>query len=278
MFSAVRKTAAPRVHACVRGAAARVLGVVALGAAALGALGALAPTAHADEQRVKRFGIALYAMPTSMGLGDFNDGIDRINQATSAVGFAPISKVHWSAQFGLEGRFMATKHWVVTAGFGRIKKQSRLDLLPSVGTQILITGNVLTVPRNLGIDYYFAPKTSGNVTVRPFVGAGMLSLVETKAKLGATTTINGVTLGGFGRPSGEGAGAYVEGGMHVMLPSRYSLILNGFYRRAKVTQVVEEFNPAIRDFNPDGSPFSLDMSGFGIRFATQIDFFGKPVK
>jgi len=241
------------------------------------ALAALAPASRADEQRVKRFGVALYAMPTSMSLGNFNDGIDRVNTAISANGFAPISKVHWSSQFGLEGRFMATKRWVVVAGFGRIKKESKLDLIPQVNTHVLVEGRILTVPRNLGLDYYFPPKTSGNVTIRPFLGAGMLSLVETKGKLGAATTVAGTTVGQFARPTGEGAGFYGEGGMHVMLPSKYSLLLNGYYRRAKVTQVIEETTRG-RLFNPDGSPFALDVSGFGIRFAAQIDFFGKPVK
>jgi len=267
MFVAARKSAARAVLT----RAAITLGLTAL------ALTALAPRGRADEQRVKRFGVAIYAMPTSMSLGDFNDGIDRVNQTSTAFGFAPIGKVHGSTQFGLEGRFMATKKWVVTAGFGRIRKESKLDLLPQVGTQVLITGRIITVPRNLGLDYYFAPKTSGDVTLRPFVGAGFLSLVETKAKLGGGATVGSVTTGTFLRPTGEGSGFYLESGMHVMLPSKYSLLLNGFYRRAKVTQVIEE-TTGQRVLNPDGSPFTLDLSGFGLRFAAQINFFGKPVK
>jgi len=272
MFVAARKSAArAAVTHAILTRTAITLGLTAL------ALTALAPRGHADEQRVKRFGVALYAMPTSMSLSDFNDGIDRVNQSSTAFGFAPIGKVHWSTQFGLEGRFMATKKWVVTAGFGRIRKVSKLDLLPQVGTQVLVVGSIITVPRNLGLDYYFAPKTSGDVTLRPFVGAGYLSLVETKAKLGGGATVGGVTTGTFVRPTGEGSGFYVESGMHVMLASKYSLILNGLYRRAKVSQVIEE-TTGQRVLNPDGSPFKLDVSGFGLRLAMQIGFFGKPVK
>ncbi len=276
MFFAARKTAARAARALRRPAVALRRPTLALACAAL-AVATLAPAARADEQRVKRFGVALYAMPTSMSLGDFNNGIERVNTAIEGAGLAPIGKVHGSAQFGLEGRFMATKHWVVTAGFGRIRKVSQLDLLPQLGTHILVMGSVLTVPRNLGVDYYFAPKTSGNVTIRPFLGAGMLSMVETKGKLGASTTVGSVTLGNFARPTGEGGGFYAEGGMHVMLPSKYSLLLNGYYRHAKLKEVVEEttLQPL---FNPDGSRFTLDLSGFGIRFGTQINFFGKPVK
>jgi hypothetical protein len=133
------------------------------------------------------------------------------------------------------------------------------------------------VPRNLGIDYYFPPKTSGNFTVRPFLGGGVLSLVETKGKLGGGATTGGVFTGAFLRPAGEGLGAYAEGGVHLMLPSKYSLLLNGYYRHAKLSQVVEETS-LVRLRNPDGSPFTLDLSGIGIRFAAQIDFYGKPVK
>jgi len=262
MFFAAHKTAART---------AITLGLCAL------ALAAIAPRGHADEQRVKRFGVALSIMPTSMALGDFNDVIDRVNTAGATQGLAPINKVHWSAAFGVEGRFMATKRWMVNDGFGRIKKESKLDLIPQVGTQILVTGNILTVPRNLGLDYYFPPKTSGDVTLRPFLGGGVLSLVQTKAKLGGAATVAGVTTGSFARPQGEGMWFYAEGGMHVMLPSKYSLLLNGYYRHAKLSNVVEE-TTLQRLRNADGSPFTLDLSGFGIRLGTQINFFGKPVK
>jgi len=52
---------------------------------------------------------------------------------------------------------------------------------------------------------------------------------------------------------------------------------DGLYRRAKVSQVIEE-TTGQRVLNPDGSPFKLDVSGFGLRLAMQIGFFGKPVK
>ena len=171
---------------------------------------------HADEQRVKRFGIALYAMPTSLSLKDFNRSVDGLNQFTAAQNLAPIGKVNWAGQFGLEGRFQATHHWMVVAGFGQIKKQSKLDLLPQVGQHIVVNASILTVPENLGVDYYFNPKTSGDFTLRPFVGGGLIRLVETKAKLGGEAQLADTTFGSFSRPQGEGGGFYAEGGIHMI--------------------------------------------------------------
>ena len=76
---------------------------------------------------------------------------------------------------------------------------------------------------------------------------------------------------------GEGVGWYGEGGVHFMFPSRYSIILNGMYRHAKATQVFEE-TTFQRLYNIDGTPYTIDPSGFGIRLAVQISLFGKPAQ
>jgi hypothetical protein len=253
--------------------AAAMVGLAAL------TLATMVGPGHADEQRVKRFGLALYAMPTGLALKDFNQSVDVINQFTASTpgNLAPIQKIHWGAQFGLEGRYMVSQHWTVVAGFGRIRKESKLDLIPQINQRILVTARILTVPRNLGVDYYFNPKTSGDFTLRPFIGGGLISLVETKAKLGGEAVLADTTYGSFTRPFGEGGGFYVEGGAHLMFPSRYSIILNAMYRRAKATRVFEETNHQLLR-RPDGSPFELDVSGFGLRLAAQISLFGKPVK
>jgi hypothetical protein len=251
--------------------AAAVLGVAAIG------LASVAGTGRADEQRVKRFGLALYAMPTSMALKDLNNQIDGLNVFTAQQNLAPIDDIKWSAQFGLEGRYAVSHHWTVVGGFGRIKKESRLDLLPQVGQHILVQARVLTVPQNLGLAYYFNPKTSGNFTIRPFLGGGMIRLVETKVKVGGEAQLADTTFGNFARPQGEGFGYYGEGGVHMMFPSKYSVILNAMYRNAKSRRVFEETTHQLL-YNADGSPYQVDVSGFGIRFALQIGLFGKPVQ
>ncbi|MEP7027491.1 MAG: hypothetical protein ABI960_02740 [Candidatus Eisenbacteria bacterium] len=232
---------------------------------------------HADEQRVKRFGVALYAMPTSLALKDFNRSVDGLNEFTAARNLAPINRIKWAGQFGLEGRFQATHHWMLVAGFGQIKKQSRLDLLPQVGQKIIVNASILSVPENLGACYYFSPKTSGDFTMRPFVGGGLVRLVETKAKLGGGAQLADTTFESFSRPQGEGGGFYVESGIHMMFPSRYSVILNTMYRRAKASRVYEETTHQLLR-NEDGSPYALDVSGFGLRLALQINLYGKPLQ
>ena len=251
--------------------AAAVMGLVALG------LSSVAVPGHADEQRVKRFGVALYAMPTNMSLHDLNDQVDFLNQFTAAQNLAPIKRLHWSAQFGLEGRYTLSPHWTIAAGFGRIRSESKLDLLPQVGQHILVSARVITVPQNLGLDYYLGPKTSGDFTLRPFVGGGMIRLVETKAKVGGEATLADTTFGSFSRPFGEGFGYYAEAGIHMMFPSKYSVVLNAMYRNAKTKRVFEENTHQLL-FNPDGTPYELDVSGFGLRIALEIGLFGKPVK
>jgi hypothetical protein len=261
-----------RVVALRRAArAVAVVGLVTLGIATLATPG------RADEQRVKRFGIALYAMPTNMALDDLNQQITGLNVFTAAQNLAPIDDIHWSAQFGMEGRYSVTRHWTAVAGFGTIKANSTLDLLPQVGQHILVQAKIKTVPVNLGAAYYFNPKTSGNVTLRPFLGAGLERLVETKVKIGGEAVLQDTSFTSFQRPQGEGIGWYGEAGMHFMFASRYSVILNGMYRHAKSQQVFEETTLA-RVYNLDGTPYEIDPSGFGIRLALQISLFGKPAQ
>ena len=246
-----------------------------LGLVLVGMLATALP-GRADEQRVKRFGLALYAMPTNMKLDDLNEQIDDLNVFTAQQNLAPIDPIHWSAQFGMEGRYQLSHHWFAVGGFGRIQKASTLDLLPQVGQHILVQARILTVPTNLGGAYYFEPKTSGNVSIRPFVGGGMVRLVETKVKIGGEAELADTTFGSFARPQGEGVGWYGEGGVHFMFPSRYSILINGIYRHAKAKQVFEE-TTRVPLFNADGSPYNIDVTGFGIRFAVQIGLWGKPV-
>jgi hypothetical protein len=141
----------------------------------------------------------------------------------------------------------------------------------------LVAARILTVPENLGAAYYLNPKTSGDFTLRPFVGAGMIRLVETKAKVGGEAQLADTTFGNFSRPFGEGFGFYAEGGVHMMFPSKYSILLNAMYRKAKTNRVYEENTHQLL-YNQDGTPYELDVSGFGIRLALQINLFGKPVQ
>ena len=59
---------------------ARIACLFVLAAALFGAT----TLVHADEQRVARLGLTLYAMPTSLNLHDVNESIDQLNAITAA--------------------------------------------------------------------------------------------------------------------------------------------------------------------------------------------------
>lgn len=245
------------------------------GLLALVALSLLATPGRADEQRVQRLGLAIYAMPTSIAMGDVNDAIGDLNQATASFGIAPIDDITWGGLFGLEARYFATRSWVVNVGVGRIGKQSLLSLQPQATSFLDVKAKVRTVPINLGVDYYFAPRTSGDFTMRPFVGGGFMSLPETKVSLGATFTSPDTSFGNFTTGLGEGSGGYLEGGIHMMFPSRWSVILNGNFRYAKTTRLYDETTGALI-LKDDGTPLAADFTGFGLRLAVQANILGKP--
>ena len=238
-------------------------------------LGALAPAGRADEQRVKRLSVAIYAMPTSFALGDFNKQIQVLNQGSQAFGLAPIGKIHAGAVFGAEGKYFASRHIAISVGVGKIARTSKLDLTPQVGSHVIVLGRVLAVPRTLGADYYFEPYTRGDFTLRPFVGGGMMDLVSTKIKIGAAFTSPDTTFDFFSRLKGDGSGFYVESGIHLMFPSRYSVLLNLNYRNARVRRMYDERTHVLA-YGANGKPYSLDLSGVGLRFGIGINLRGKP--
>jgi outer membrane protein W len=216
-------------------------------------------------------------MPTSLALEDVNESIDQLNAITAQPPFelAPIDHITWGAMFGAEAKYFVNRNWALVAGFGRISRQSILDLQPQAETSTTIKAKVRTVPRYIGVDRYFAPSTSGDFTLRPFVGAGYMDLVETKVAFGATSTSTTGTIGEQQTALGEGNGGYVEAGIHMMFPSRYSVLVNANYRLAKASRLYDETTGALL-FAEDGEPYQVDVSGFGIRFAVNINILGKP--
>jgi hypothetical protein len=86
--------------------------------------GLVAPAPGRADGGASRFGVALYAMPTNMALDDLGRQIAGLNIFTAAQNLAPIDRINWSAQFGMEGRYALNRHWTAVAGFGTIKAQS----------------------------------------------------------------------------------------------------------------------------------------------------------
>jgi outer membrane protein W len=259
--------------------AARAAAVVGL---VLVAVVSLVPAARADEQRVKRLGLALSVMPTGLGLSDFNDEVARLNAETAAFGQpfssqAPIDDIKWDGMFGAELKYFYNRKFAAVGGLSQIKTESKLDLQPVADGRTLISAYVRSVPIHLGVDYYLEPHTSGDFTMRPFVGAGYIRVGETKTTLGFDMARPDSVLTRFRTATGKGHGYYVEAGVHFMFPSRYSILINGNYRSAHVKQMNDIVTGDVI-VKPDGSLVETDISGFGLRFAAQIGLFGKPAE
>lgn len=248
---------------------------------ALAAAAALlaASQATADEQRVDRFGITLYGGVASLSPSLVNDAIDATNQQTELLlGVAPIGHISWGPTFSAEGRFFISDALVAVLGAGTIRGNSSLDLLPEPNTDVLVQGRVRAIPIHAGLNYYFLPYTRGDFTIRPFAGGGFMGAVDSRVKVGAGFVSPDTTVDAFERAVGNGAGFYLEGGVHAMIPSRYSFILNVFYRNLKVRRLysensVGEIQGLLLD--DDDNPAELDLSGLGIRLGVNINILNR---
>lgn len=243
-------------------------------------LGAIAPAVRADEQRVHRLGLALSIMPTGLALGDVNSAIDELNRQTAALGppfsaQAPIDPITWDGLWQAELKYFVTRKVAVIGGIGQIKKQSLLELQPVADGYTRINAYVRSVPIHLGADYYFEPRTSGDFTWRPFVGGGYVRVADTKVTGGYDLIRPDSTLSTIVTGTGTGHGFFVEAGTHFMFPSRYSILVNANYRHAKTGTMTDSETGEDFAIIP-GEEFETDISGFGIRFALQIDLWGKP--
>lgn len=248
--------------------------------AVLAALGlTFAHVARADEQRASRLGLALSGAVTTLDPTLINDGIDQVNNSVKVIGEEnnafpnPIGHIKASALFQVEGRFFISDKIVAIAGFGRIKASSTQELLPGAGRRLIMEGEILGVPRHIGLDYYFAPNTRGDVTYRPFLGGGFMDVVEAHGRVGAEFTSPDTTAGGFQKSRGEGPGYFVEGGFHLMLPGRYSFIgsLNYHHVKANRLTLYDDKGNTYGIQEVDGAPATLDFSGIALKIAININ-------
>jgi len=68
----------------------------------------------------------------------------------------------------------------------------------------------------------------------------------------------------------DSPGYYTEAGVHMFFASRYSVLLSALYRSGQIERMVDERTGAVV-FDPEtGKPFSLDVSGIGLRMAAII--------
>ena len=244
--------------------------------------GGFTTTALADEQRASRLGLALYVGVQTMSPDYINNAIDDVNEFTTppppdGPGLAPIDHISASPIFQFEGRFFISDKLVATLGYGTLGRTESLTLQPQTSQEIIVEGSVNAKTLNTGLDYYFTPHTSGDVTWRPFGGVGFMSVIEGEGRVGGSVmeTVPDTTLDDrFERFFGQGAGFYVEAGIHLMIASRYSFIGNVFYRNLKMDNVwaVDESGNSLGPLlNDDGSLAEIDLSGIGLRVGINID-------
>lgn len=252
----------------------------------------ITPIANADEQRVSRLGLGLYVGATSVNPKEINRRIGEFNEIITppppdGAGLSPVDEIKAAPLVQAELRFFISDKFVAVGGLGFMERTEQLNLKPQPDLDdVLAQAHIQGVPIHLGLDYYFLPYTSGDVTWRPFAGAGFVAMVEGQAKVGTNFRLNPddpteiIIEDNFTRALGQGAGFYVETGVHLMLPGRWSFLGNFYYRYLKVPTVWEVTpmgNPAgggpILDDNGDRA--EVNWSGFGIRLGLQLDILNR---
>lgn len=250
----------------------------------LGAVLALAATlvlcAHAPRvfaaAEVHRFNLVIAGIPTKVDGGDLNRQIEDFNRAKlDPIGREGLSAIRFAWLFDVQFHYFVRENVAVNLGVGQLKSNTSREYLPGILQDIRIRGEVLSVPVHVGGDLYFRPYNQGDFRARAYVGAGFMSMVDNKALVEQveTNTDTLTTLGGSTRSVGVGdsPGYYVETGAHLFFAARYSVMLGAVYRSAKIRGMVDRVTrePLLR---PDGKPYTLDLSGAGVKMAILIGF------
>jgi hypothetical protein len=256
---------------------------------AIVAAATLSPIANADEQRVSRLGLGLYIGATSINPKEINNRIEEFNTIITppppdGAGLSPVDQIKAAPLIQAEFRFFISDKLVAVGGLGYMERTEQLLLKPQPDLdEVLAQAHVQGVPIYVGLDYYFLPYTSGDVSWRPFAGGGFMTMVESQAKVGTNFRLNPddpteiLIEDNFTRALGQGAGFYLETGVHLMLPGRWSFLGNVYYRHLKIPTVwgVTYKGEPLVDAGPilseDGQRAEVDWSGFGIRLGIQLD-------
>jgi len=275
------------------------LGVLLALAVALGA-SSHAPKAMAAAE-VHRLSLVISGMPSQISGAGMNDLLQRYNEyPLESRGLEALEEIGMGWVFDAELRYFVRPNFAVAAGVSHLKVQTKRTYMPSIGANIDILGQVIAVPLHVGAQYYLAPYNQGDFQARAYVGAGLLSLVSTRAlfqtyEVGLdelysadNDTLDIASLGGANRitAGGDGAGYYAEVGAHMFFASRFSIIIGAVYRSLRVADLttVGTINvptdaivaPYLKEtLLMDGEPAGiseLDLSGVGVRMAVGIGF------
>jgi hypothetical protein len=251
----------------------RLLG--ALTAAVLSTL-ALVPSARAAAT-VHRFNLEIGAGATQISAGNFNRELDFFNRAfLEPNGLEGFDHITYSFLFDVGARYFLRPNIALRAGVGQLRNQTKREYLPAIGEDVQLRFEILSLPVNVGADYYFTPYNQGDFQARAFVGGGLLHTVENRVLFQQTSRLvdpvasaAGTRLISWQRDS---PGWYGEFGVHMFFALRYSVVLNAYYRSAKAENLVYTKTTSGAVDLADGKPYELDLSGLGARGALLIGF------
>jgi hypothetical protein len=244
----------------------RVLAVLAL-------LGVMVAARNAEAAAtVHRFNVVLSMIPTQVDGGDFNTTIDFINTTRLApFGLEGMKRITFAWMFDAQLEYFVRPNMALSAGVGQLRKATNREYLPTLNAAIQLHGEVLSVPVMVGGTYYLAPYNQGDFQARSYIGAGVMSLVYNKTVFQQEATglagVPNVLIVG----TQDAPGYYVEAGGRMFFASRISIALGAIYRSARVRNIVDQ-TTRLPFRAPDGSSYTLDLSGVGLKFGLAIGF------
>jgi len=250
----------------------------ALAGLALGTI-LLLPSVVLAAAEVHRMNLALSAAPSGVDAGDLNHAIDFYNRTVITPpprGYEPMDRITFGWLFTGELRYFLTRNLAVSAGVSQLRSKSSKEYLPALSQSIDVRADLITVPVHIGAAYYLQPYNQGDFQARMFFGGGLLSYTHSRTTFqqtlaGVDSTTN-AQLGGSFKLSNtqDSPGYYGEGGVHMFFASRYSVLLSVLYRSGHLAHMVDERTGQVVTDPETGKPFSLDVSGFGLRMAAIV--------
>jgi hypothetical protein len=225
---------------------------------------------------IHKLSLVISAIPTSVNGGDLNNQIESFNQAhLDPKGLQGVNKIQFGWMYDAELHYFVRTNMAFNFGVSQIHTSQKSEFLPAIRQDIQIRAELLSVPIHAGADYYFTPYNQGDFQARAYMGGGALAAVGNKALMEqvevGTDTLT--SLGGSFTTAAirDSPGYYLEGGVHMFFASRISVMLGAVYHSIVVRGMLDRstYQPY---YAPDGKPFTLDVSGVGLRMAAAIGF------
>ena len=222
---------------------------------------------------VHRLNLVLSGIPTQITGGDVNDVINFTNQTLESLGLIGLDEIKNGWMYEAQLRYMLNNRFVLNAGVGQIKKSTQQEYLPAIQQDINLRWEVFAVPVSIGGAYYMAPYNQGDFQARAYMGGGFLSVVQSRLKFQQTANNVPGVQSATAAWKRDAPGYYLEAGVHMFFASRFSVMLGGIYRSAKVEALLDRqtHQPAYTP-PPDVRPLSMDLSGVGMRMGVAFGF------